>query len=249
MEEFIAVARRKGLREVGFADHVPIYWLSPRERDAGLAMSLEELPLYVAEVMELSRKNPDLTVRVGLEVEFIAGFEETVRELLKSYSFDYVLGSVHYLDGWGFDNPALVEEYRNRDIDLLYEMYFNELQRAAKSGLFNVMAHPDLIKKFGYRPRAEVDWLYEETARVFRDAGVCAEVNTAGLRAPVGEIYPAPSLLRAFKRFGVPVTLGSDAHSPVHVGWEYGRALKLIEEAGYREIATFEKGRLKFLSL
>ncbi len=245
MEEYVERALKLGLPEIGFADHVPMYWLDQRDRDPTLAMPPEQLPEYVAEVERLRAAYPGITIRLGLEADYIPGYEEKLQPLLEGYPFDYVIGSVHYIDGWGFDNPAYRDGYWEKDINRLYREYFKLVRLAARSGLFDVVAHPDLIKKFGYRPRDDLREVYEETARAFAVAGVCVEVNTAGLRAPVGEIYPAPGFLRACCRHGVPATTGSDAHAPSQVGADFDSARRLLVEAGYEEIAFF-KGRKKF---
>lgn len=249
MEEFVAAARRAGITHGGFADHIPIYWLPPEQRDPGLAMAAEELPRYVRRVRQLQDENPDLDLALGIEADYIPGFEGHLAGLLTGYSFDYVTGSVHYLDGWGFDNPALVAEYAQKDVDELYRQYFTLVQRAAASGLFDVLAHPDLIKKFGYRPRRDLTPLYEETARVLAQSGICLEVNTAGLVAPVQEIYPALEMLKLCRQYGVPVTTGSDAHQPQQVGRGMSVALSWLQLAGYREVAVFKARRRRMVAI
>lgn len=217
-EEYIRAARARGLKVIGFADHIPMYWLPEKQRDPELAMGLDELTGYIEEIRFFQKKYPDMTIRLGIEADYIPGHEEKLKELLSRYPFDYVLGSVHYVDGWGFDNPAYISRYQEWDIDELYRRYFKLLQRAALSGLFDVIAHPDLVKKFGYRPKNDLLPLYQETAKIFKDAGIYVEINTAGLRAPAGEIYPHPDFLKECLRQGLKFTLGSDAHAPEQVG-------------------------------
>ena len=118
----------------------------------------------------------------------------------------------------GFDNPAEIDGYRNRDLYRIYEQYFGLIQQAAETGIFDIIAHPDLVKKFGFTLERDLTPLYEETARVFKQANVCAEVNTAGLRYPAGEIYPSLAMLKILHRYDVPVSLGSDAHTPEQLG-------------------------------
>lgn len=253
MEEYIAAAIEKGIREVGFADHFPMYFLPPAQRDPGIAMSEDELDDYVSEVLELSKKyagQPGIEIKLGIEADYVPGFENRLKAMLDAYPFDYILGSVHFIDGWGFDNPAYLDEYKHRDIAEVYWRYFQLVRQAAASGLFDIMAHPDLVKKFGFRPVRESSSLngfnlqeeYLKTAKTFQDAGVCVEVNTAGLRAPVREIYPSPEFLRMCRDYGIPVTLGSDAHSPGQVGEGFDKAVDLIKKAGCRKVAVF-KGR------
>lgn len=247
--EYVDAARKVGLREIGFADHIPQYFLPPDSRDPGLAMAEEELGSYVAEVLENRAACKDVVVRLGIEADFAPGQEAALKEILNSHPFDYVLGSVHYLNGWGFDNPEQTGGYSGRDIDDLYREYFELVRRMVSTGLFDVVAHPDLLKKFGYRPRSDILPLYEETVRGIAAAGVAVEVNTAGLRQPVKEMYPHPDFLGLCCRYGVPVTLGSDAHRPVDVGRDFGEALALLRRTGYRETAFFENRRRTYRAL
>ncbi len=248
-DAYVAAARAAGLSEIGFADHIPIYWLPEAERDPSLAMEEEELAEYVAEVVRLREENPDLTIRLGIEADFIPGRTVELAAVLFSAPFDYVIGSVHYIDGWAFDHPAHLTGYAQRDIRAIYADYFRLLQEAARSGLFDILAHPDLVKKFGYRPEDDLRPWYAETAAVFAACGVCVEVNTAGLRAPAGEIYPALDFLKVCREYGVPVTAGSDAHAPGQVGYAWEQALEWLRAAGYREVAVFEKRRRRTLPL
>ena len=246
--DYLENAARKGLREVGFADHLPLYFLPPGEKMPGYAMGEEELPLYVELVNSLRDAAP-VRVKLGIEADYVPGFEKKLAALLSAYSFDYVMGSVHFIDGWGFDNPAEIREYGSREIIRVYERYFSLVQQAALTGFFDIMAHPDLIKKFGFRPQADLTPLYEETARVFKKAGVCAEVNTAGLRCAAKEIYPSPALLEIFFKNGIPVTFGSDAHSPGLAGKDLEKAFSLVKNAGYREFAVFEGRKRTFVKI
>jgi histidinol-phosphatase (PHP family) len=239
MDDYLRQAASKGIKEVGFSDHFPLYFLPPEKTIPDYAMSESQLPLYVERVHQAARISP-LKVKLGIEVDYVPGYEKELADRLASYPFDYVTGSVHFIDGWGFDNPAEIEEYSKRDLRQVYGQYFKLLQQAAMTGLFDVMAHPDLVKKFGFRPECSLAPMYEETARVFKQAGVCVEVNSAGLRYPAREVYPAPALMEVFYRYGIPVTLGSDAHSPEQAGAGLDEALRLVRAAGYKEISIFE---------
>lgn len=246
MEEYLAAVARQGLTEVGFADHLPLYFLPPSERDPGLAMAAEDLPVYVEAVRKLEGDSP-VRVKLGIEADYVPGWENRLAALLASFPFDYILGSVHFIDGWGFDNPAEMEGYRRYDNKTLYRRYFTLVQQAALSGLFDIIAHPDLIKKFGFPPPDGLIPLYEETAAAFKKAGICMEINTAGLRAPAAEIYPSREFLHICCRHGVLVTLGSDAHRPADAGAGLPEAVALIKEAGYREVAVFKKRKRELL--
>lgn len=248
IEEYLEKAVQMGIQEVGFSDHLPLYFLPPGHTIPGYAMDVKVLPVYVDMIKNCAGKSP-VRVKLGIEADYVPGYEEKLTSLLSPYPFDYVAGSVHFIEGWGFDNPDEVEEYSRRDIDRVYEHYFTLVQQAAQTGLFDVMAHPDLIKKFNFRPVRDLSPLYEDTARVFKRAGVCVEVNSAGLRYPVGEIYPEANLLEIFYKYGIPVTLGSDAHRPEQVGAGLAEALILIKNTGYKEIASFNGRQMKFLKL
>lgn len=245
LEEYVARALQLKLSEVGFSDHFPLLHL----RDPSLSMALEELPDYVSEVNRLAETVSGVRVRVGIEVDYLPGYEEKTAEILSAHAFDYIMGAVHFLDGWGFDDPRYVDCYRGRDLYGLWARYFQVLGEAAGSGLFDVLAHPDLIKKFGFRPREDVTHLYVSFLDRVAAAGLALEVSTAGLSKPVGEMYPGEDFLRLCREREIPVTLGSDAHSPREVGRDYRAAVAMLRRVGYREIALFERRRRNSLPL
>lgn len=249
LDEYVAHAREIGLGEMGFSDHLYLYWLPPDKRDPELGMAEHQLAEYVDEVRRLQREHDDITIRLALEVDYVPGWEDRLADVLRFESWDYLLGSVHFIDEWGFDDPRYTDRYREWDIDHLYERYFELVTAAAETVLFDVMAHLDLPKKFGHRPRRDLQPLYEQVAASLKRADVCVEISTAGLRKPVGELYPAPALLRACHTAGVPATLGSDAHQPFEVGADYDRSLALLREVGYTEFAVFEARRRTFRRL
>ena len=246
MEEYVLAAQKAGLREMGFSDHIPMYF---QEVVPGFAMSEEELEQYVGEVYRLRQAFPDIKLLLGLEADYAQGQENKLINLLKSYDFDYVLGSVHWIGNWSFDDERQSAEYQKWNLAELYRHYFGLVQAAAKSGCFQIMAHTDLIKKLGFRCPEPLDQIYEETARVFRDAGVCAELNTAGWRVPVKEIYPHLEFLERCCHYRVPVTLGSDAHQPGMVAEGFGEAVALLKDIGFKQIATFRQRKLKLIPL
>lgn len=239
VQEYVEAARRKGFKEFGFSEHLPLYWLPEEQRDPAYALKESELPLYIAEVKEAQTINPDLTIRLGIEADYIPGYEGQLQKLLAALPLDYSLGSVHFLEGWAFDDPNRLTEYENYNIDELYRRYFETVQMAASSGLFDVMSHPDLIKKFGFKPHFPLRELYLQTVQVFKKNDVCVDVNAAGWRYPCAELYPSPEFLCLCLENRVPVTLGSDAHKPEQLGEGLDRAVTLLKEIGFREVATF----------
>ncbi len=236
--EYVEQARARGLAEIGFSDHLPLW----HTIDATLAMSWDEFPLYMAEINKLKEDRGSPRVKLGIEADYIPEHIDRTAEILADYDFDYVMGSVHFIDGWGFDDRRYSHLYDAYEISDLYERYFNLLIEAAGTGLFDIMAHPDLVKKY-HRMEPEPISLYEKTAAALADAGVCIEVSSAGLRKPCREIYPSHEFLKICRAHDVPVTLGSDAHTPDQVGDEFNELVNALREAGYTEITIFDGRR------
>jgi len=238
-ERFVEAASRRGVDEIGFAEH--LYYF--REFDALVEHPYQrdrighDLDTYVDALVEAKRRG--LPVKVGLEVDYFVGREAELAELLAPYPWDYLLGSVHILDGEAIDmEPGL---WGRLPVEEVWRRYFVALRGLARSGLVDVLAHPDLVKIFGLRPSPEAVALhYAETADTISVVGLAVEVSTAGLRKRVGEIYPAPELLEAFRARDVPVTLASDAHVCEYVGRDFDQALELLARTGYETVTVFE---------
>lgn len=243
-----------GLEEIGFSEHA--YRLkqarglltSPGKRgEYEKRHSLADIDEYLALLDEARRSG--LNVKKGLEVDYIPEKENEIREFLKDYEMDYTIGSVHWLDDWGFDIPEMMEEWERRDLLEVYKEYFDILKQAAQSRLFKIIGHPDVIKVFGFKPDGDLTEIYRETALVFKQADVVVEVSTAGLRKPVGEIYPAPEFLKILGAYGIPVIINSDAHWPEDVGKDFDRAFELVKAHGFTKLCRFEKGCRKEVML
>ncbi|MCK4510814.1 histidinol-phosphatase HisJ family protein, partial [bacterium] len=212
-----------------------------RIRDKHLTMEPHQLPHYVELVNELRDVAGGITVRLGIEMDYFPDQMDEIWAAAAGIEFDYVYGAVHYIDGWGFGDSRRLSSYHGRDPDETYERYFDLFCKAAREGGFDIMAHPDLVKKHGIVSSVPMDDMYETAARTLRDAGVAIEINTSGLRMRAAEPYPSLPFLKVCARHGVAVTLGSDAHAPHQVGMDFDIALRMLEKAGIREIATFER--------
>ncbi|OFW61949.1 MAG: hypothetical protein A2133_07045 [Actinobacteria bacterium RBG_16_64_13] len=234
-DEYVAAAKARGLTGIGIADHLPLL----PEPDPELSMGVCDLSDYVADVQALKAEFPGY-VLLGVEADYRPQTVSEVRSLLEGHPFDYVIGSVHHMGEWGFDDPRQLDEYGRRDIDDVWVEYFQLVGDAAESGLFTILGHLDVVKKFGYRPtRALTSELDHLVARVAA-AGVLVEINTAGLHRPVKEAYPTLDILRRLCDAGVPITFGSDAHRPEEVGRDFGHAVELARSAGYAGFASLE---------
>jgi histidinol-phosphatase (PHP family) len=179
-------------------------------------------------------------VKLGLEVDYVGERQEQLAALLEPYPFDFLLGSVHWLDGEPVDSkPGL---WAHASVVEVWRLYVDALADLATSGAVDVLAHPDLAKIFGLRPDPEVlGELHAQASDAIAEADVCLEISTAGLRKPVGELYPDQELLRACVERGVPVTLASDAHEPRLVGEDFELALAAAREAGSNAVAVFDR--------
>jgi histidinol-phosphatase (PHP family) len=239
-----AVAGERGIAELGVSEHVYRFkqalgvWRHP----FWLSYAHDDLDSYCGFV----REQTDL--RLGIEADFVPGGEDRMANLLQAHDFDYVIGAVHFVgEGavdmddysiWG-QSPA-----HPRSAEEVWRGYFQTLGEAARSGLFDVLAHPDLVKVWGRgRPLPEGDLrrYYELAMEGIAESGIAVEVSTAGLRKRVGELYPAPAFLEMCLEAGARVALSSDAHRPEDVGADYERALELLEEMGVGELCVFER--------
>ncbi|HHV54563.1 MAG TPA: histidinol-phosphatase HisJ family protein [Firmicutes bacterium] len=256
---YAEAARRQGIGEIGISEHAHRFrqfreLMSPLFTGEGVFPFIRrwlendfryDLDEYVALV---SGARLPIPVRLGLEVDYLQGREEDLRRLLDPYPWDYLLGSVHFLGKWGFDiAPDLGWPDDQTAIDEWWCTYWQTWGQAAGSGLFSSMAHPDLFKKFGHRPSPggseRVRAARFEALRRAARAGVAVEVNVAGLRKPVGEIYPSLEFLREAKSLGLAVTLGSDAHRVEDVGRDLDRALEHLRRAGYAGVTLWRQRR------
>lgn len=243
VEEYVRAAARADVTTIAFTEHLPLApELAARIPDAAeYAMPEAEFAAYVADV----REGRVLGEQLGVEV--LLGAEADLDRLSRAScaaphdlsGFDVVLGSVHFIDDWAFDDPSKTARYDEWRLEDLWERYFEDVIAAARAGVADVMAHADLVKKFTRCPDGGADHLYREAAAAFSDAGVAVEVSSAGLRKPCRELYPGSDFLRELARKRVPVTIGSDAHKPEEVGAGLDAAVQALRAAGYRSAVVF----------
>jgi histidinol-phosphatase (PHP family) len=235
--DYARAAFAKGLPEICVTDHVP----APGGFDAGSRMGEEDFPAYLEAVAEAARAFPG-RVRLGIEGDFHDGCETYLPRLLDATPFDLVLGSIHFIGDWGFDHPANLDRWQDANLREVWSQYFGLVVRLVKLRLFDAVSHFDLPKKFGHcLPEAELRELAAPALDAVAAAGLAIELNTGGLRKPVGEIYPSLTVLRLARERGVPILFGSDAHVPSETGDSFEQAVRLAREAGYDSYVRFEQ--------
>src|SRR4051794_25463881 len=240
-ERYRETAAERGVTELGVSEHIHRFtaaldvWQHPFWR----ANAVDDLDAYVGFVRE------ETDLKLGIEADYIAGREDRIGNLLEAHEWDYVVGSVHFLGDHAVDIDDETDVWKHElSAERIWRRYFETLAQSALSGLYDIIAHPDLVKIWGSaRPLPDADprRCYEPAIEAMLDAGVAIEVSTAGLRKPVGEIYPARAMLEMAVDAGVPVALSSDAHVPEHIGFGYDEAKALLEECGVTELAVFER--------
>lgn len=248
VDRYLAAAAAAGIEELGVSEHVYRFrqaldlWRHP----LWVENAHDDLDAYCAFVRTTSLK-------LGVECDFIPGAEERTAELLEAREFDYVVGSVHFI---GEGDNAVDHEgwdvWEGGDPDEIWRRYFEMLARSARSGLFDILAHPDLVKVWGRaRPLPEMDLraYYEPAVEAIAESGIAVELSTAGLRKPVGELYPAREFAELCVEAGAPFALSSDAHLPEQVGYEYDRAVEFLDSLGVGEICVFEGRRRSLVPL
>jgi len=233
-------AAGRGIEELGVAEHVHrfVQALEVWEHPFWRRWAHDDLDAYCAFVRE------ETDLRLGIEADFVPGREDRTANLLQAREWDYVVGSLHFLGDQAVDARGEFDIWRGRTPDRVWAHYFETLGEAARTGLFDVLAHPDLVKVWGQgspAPEGDRRRFYELAMDGIAESDVAIEVSTAGLRKPVGEIYPARAFLELCLEAGRPVALSSDAHLPEQLGHEYERAVAWLEDMGVRELAVFER--------
>jgi histidinol-phosphatase (PHP family) len=238
VDRYVAAAEEAGVQELGVSEHVYRFtqaleiWQHPFWRE----QARDDLDAY----REFVRTTP---LRLGIEMDYVAGREDRIANLLSSHEFDYVIGSVHFVHDKAVDYDVWDIWESVGDPDRVWELYFGTLAEAARSGLFDVLAHPDLVKVWGGRrpmPERDPRFYYEPAVEAIEESGIAVEVSTAGLRKPVKEIYPAPAFAAMCVEAGAAFSLSSDAHVPEDIGYAYEQALEEMRGWGVEEVAVFE---------
>ncbi|MCK4596026.1 histidinol-phosphatase HisJ family protein [candidate division WOR-3 bacterium] len=251
--QYLEVGFKRGVKEFCITEHIHQF----REVKSSLLKSVRKMVktdivdtwLYehftqsVEEYINFieSIKKEGYPIKVGCEVDYFEGEEKWIQSFIETYPWDFILGSVHWIKGLpaSIDNPDYMNLWKDK-VDNTYKTYFSLIKKAVLSGLFDAISHLDLVKLFGFRPTGNIHDLIEDTIATMTDKNIGTELNTAGLRRPVNEMYPSMEILKLCKNYGVYITLGSDAHRPEDVGKDFDKALIILKNAGYDKLSTFE---------
>jgi histidinol-phosphatase (PHP family) len=235
--EYVEKAIEKGIKIFGFTDHAPM------DFDPTWRMKFSEILKYFEMIDEVREKYKDkIEILKGFEVDYLPKYHD---ERILESDVDYLIGSIHFLNEWGFDNPEFIGKYESSDIDELWKLYFKEIENMANSKLFQVVGHMDLLKVFKFLPKKQrIDDLVEDSLKAIKKSGMAIEINSSGLRKPIGETYPSRNILQIVKEMNIPITTSSDAHSPEQVGMFKNEINQLIHEIGFKEVAIFRKKQL-----
>ncbi len=244
--DYVLSAISKNLSEIGLSDHMPL----PGDFDPEHRMKIEEFEIYRNWYEKVIEEFGDkIKIRFGVEADFIESEIDFIRNFIKRGDFDYVIGSIHFIDGWNIASHRQSWKWEGQDVNAVYEAYYQTMKKLVSSRLFDVIGHFDMIKKFGYRANDDFEDLIREIFVLIKRNDLCIEINTSGLRHKVAEIYPSLKILELVKEYGIPITLGSDAHDPYDVGRDFDIAYELVDRYADGKISVFDKRERKEIKL
>ena len=233
MRSYVERAIELGINIYGFSEHAPM------DFDEQYRLKFEEMDAYISDVQSLQKEYKDrIKILLGYEVDYLKGHID--KRVINS-KVDYLIGSVHFLDTWGFDNPEFNDEYSKRNIDDIWQEYFRNIEAMAETGYFDIVGHFDLIKVFNFLPKKDIRSIATPALKAIKKANMVLELNSAGLRKPCREVYPSQSLLEVAYELDIPITFSSDAHAIGQVGFRYDETTKLAKKVGYSKAVTFEQ--------
>ena len=240
IEAYIKKAISLGIDIYGFSEHAPM------DFDEQYRLKFDEMKLYEKDILRAKEQyKNEISILLGYEVDYLKGHLD---DRVLNAKVDYLIGSVHFIDKWGFDNPEFIGGWKNRDVDDIYKEYFSAITQMAKSKKFDIVGHFDLIKVFKFLPKEDVRILAKEALQAIKKANMVLEINSAGLRKPIGELYPSKGLLQEAYSLDIPITFSSDAHSVEQVGLYYTEATQIAKEVGYTHAVTFERHNKKLVT-
>ncbi|MFZ9659602.1 MAG: histidinol-phosphatase [Arcobacteraceae bacterium] len=234
MEEYVLEAISQNINIFGFSEHAPML-----NFEDGYRLLSKDQDFYQNSILELKEKYKNkIDILLGYEVDYIDG--NYLEESILKAPVDYLIGSVHYLDEWGFDNPEFIGEYDKRDIDKIWEEYFTALTNMARSGKFDIVGHLDLMKVFNFLPKKSMKELSFDALKEIKKSEMVIEINSSGFRKAPKEQYPSANILELAFELDIPITFGSDAHKISQIGLYYDDVTLLAKRIGYTECISFK---------
>lgn len=241
VEKFLDQAKSRGLSEIGISEHCYRFKEAKHLLDNSFTAlrNVDSLKEYLE--MLNQAKSLGWPIKIGIEIDYVPEAEQAIREFVSQYEFDYVLGSVHWLGDFGFDLKEHLPRWKTSDPEKIWHDYFNTLLKAAQSGLFDSLPHPDLIKIYGFYPKTDLNDFLEHIIKEIAKTDVALEASTAGWRKPIGEMYPSRFILGLIKKYQIPITLASDAHFPEDVAKDFDKLILILKETGFTEYLRFDR--------
>jgi histidinol-phosphatase (PHP family) len=231
MEAFVQKAIEKDINVFGFSDHAPMNF-DPKYR-----MTFDQMKPYEDEIARLKQLyQNNIEILRAYEVDYIPNYLD---ERVLNADVDYLIGSVHFIDEWGFDNPEFIGGYKDRDIDEIWEKYFSLIEQMAQSGLFQIVGHIDLIKVFKFLPKRPIAQIAQPALKAIKKAGMSLELNSAGYDKPIGEAYPTHTILEEAFKLDIPITFGSDAHNVEQIDRHREIISTYAKSIGYTQSAIY----------
>lgn len=231
-EDYISAALAAGISEIGFSEHLSLF-----RQNQTWCMDPSNVPAYLEYLHDLKIRSEKVIIKSALEIDYFEGKEKEIALFLDKYDLDYRIGSVHYLGERTVDLGP--EFYEGKNVDALYESYFETVAKAVASGLFDIIGHCDLIRIYGHKPSYDPEPLYRMVAETMKKNDVAFELNTNGRNRPLADFYPDRRFLHIFRENNIAVCINSDAHFPARVGQYFDEARDLLRSAGYTEVAHY----------
>ena len=233
IDQYIQKAIALGIDVYGFSEHAPM------DFDKHYRLPFDEIQAYTQDILNAKEKyKQDIDILLGYEVDWLPNH---MSDTILHAKVDYLIGSVHFIDKWSFDNPEFIGGWKTKDIDEIWKAYFEATTAMASSGKFDIVGHLDLIKVFKYLPKQDIRLLAQKTLKAIKKSNMVLELNSAGLRKPIAEIYPSKTLLEEAYSLNIPITFSSDAHAVEHIGFSYDKVTALAKEVGYTQAVTFKQ--------
>ena len=240
VNEYIERAIELGIDIYGFSEHAPM------DFDENYRLPFCDMDAYVSDILTAKEKyKNDIEILLGYEVDYLPGHMD---ENVLDAKVDYLIGSVHFIDKWSFDNPEFIGGWKTKDIDEIWKAYFEATEAMVKMKKFDIVGHLDLIKVFKYMPKTDIRLLAKDVLLAIKHSGMVIELNAAGLRKPIQEIYPSTQLLEEAYALDIPITFSSDAHAVDQVGFGYEETRAVAKKIGYTKAVTFKDRERELLT-